>query len=117
MKTTYEQLIDIIVKAVPGLIIRCGCGDRLCEECVKDIVEYKPINLEDVLMAVHKQPAEKRPMYFNCGCDGGFYEVKYTYPDGNKCVIRHNGIGNWKLGKPLQKQSEETLTFLLNILS
>lgn len=78
----------------------------------------RPIRLADVLLAV--QESDNKPMYFNCGSDGAFYEVDYTYPDGNHCVIEHKGLGagvGWNLRDDnLDNQSEETKEFLIDLL-
>lgn len=81
---------------------------------------YEPsITLADVLRAIHTLPAEQRPSYFNVGCDGGFYEVEYTYPDRNKCVIEHRGLGgmaSWDFTTDLDGQSDTTKAFIGKIL-
>ena len=132
-----EQNIEVIQKACvaanpyiqstahesTGNNLRCkNCGepDNYNNRNTCKSGDTRPIRLADVLLAVHALDPEKRPMYFNVGCDGGFYEVKYTYPDGNKCVIEHHGIGGftgWTLEKDsLTDQSDECLAFLANLL-
>lgn len=77
------------------------------------------IQLSHVLRTLHTLPAENRPMYFNVGCDGGFYEVRYEDEDG-RCVIRHNGLGGvgvgWDFLVPLSGQSPATLDWLEKVI-
>ena len=92
-----------------------------CENCGStDQDFYRPIRLADVLLAVHG--VNNRPSYFNVACDGGFYEVSYSYPDDVTCVVEHKGLGGFYVGwnlreDDLTKQSPETLEFLYNLLN
>jgi len=98
-------------------------------ELDKDLIENggefkilgRKIGIADVLFAIHAIDAEKRPMYFSAGCDGGFYSTQYTYPDGNHCVIKHEGLRGvgvgWKLNDDnLLNQTDETISFLYELV-
>ncbi len=92
----------------------CPCG------CIYDRVES--VALADVLLAIHALEPEKRPMYFAAGCDGGFYETRYTYPDGDKCVIEHHGLGGIGVGWLLENdnltaQSPECIAFIHKLIT
>ncbi len=68
---------------------------------VKEILG-RPITLENVLRAVEKELEDS--------------EDFYVHYNGNMFVNPTNVKAEWKLGSPLQDQSEETIDFLHNLI-
>lgn len=75
-----------------------------------------PITLEDIMLTAQRKRVDA--MYFNVCVDGGFYQVKYDWPDGNECVVLHEnlGLGQWAFGKPFSAQSVKVVNLLYKLL-
>jgi hypothetical protein len=121
--SALQSVTEKIVKVVPEIrgnheFLKMEGGDIYCWKCnlIEDGTLYeeciRPITLEDVLRASTTQIVRKDKIPINVTCLGidnlgrMFQLPMDVYPN---CVL-------WLLGKPLSKQSEETLQFLDSLL-
>lgn len=102
-----------IIKAVPEIKQDAkyicsyrGSDDHGCSDKCRTLVDCRPITLEDVLIALGKTSG-------TLAVDG-YGNFRWSV-DGDR--FDNGGImPSWKLGKPLDQQSQETVDFLNEIL-
>lgn len=100
--TILEQLEEKIKKAVPSVY---SPGMWIAGELIKG--EWRPITLEDVLMALNKIHYPEKTL----SAGGGTIDY-HTFVKSKKILA----MDIWKLNVPLSEQSEEVLNKLNDIL-
>ncbi len=109
-KRKYNQLREEIILAVPEIVINENAQLIQFNGKVKYFRQYRPITLEDCLIAIDKK------------------ELKNEYGDKTFVMINTNGMFEtdlynweeepvfWTIGKPLHQQEQETIDFLWDLI-
>ena len=115
-----QELKEYIQKEIPEIsdcpvcgskkgVFRCSRGARNCADCMQYVGEIK-ISLEDVLRVIE---IKTRPYEWVVSTNGMFSKmIKHC---GNPEYVG-TGVA-WKLGLPLDQQSEKTIEFLHKLLT
>jgi len=114
-----KELKEYIQKEIPEInncpicgskkgVFKCSRGARNCADCMQYVGEIK-ISLEDVLRVIE---IKTRPYEWVVSTNGMFSKmIKHC---GNPEYVG-TGVA-WKLGLPLDQQSEKTIEFLHELL-